>query len=148
MDPSVATAPELMIWESFVSQLLSWMKLSNICPLVGKSANLILHGLTDAGEAYAGFTIEMWQQWLRAAVTANPDALEDTKTYVLMPLFQFDKPTSLELLKILNRVETPASLDGGAVTDPEVVFRLSALELGKKNGLVDEPSTSGPWSFP
>ena len=147
MEPSISTVSDLELWASFVLQLLSWMKFPYICPLVGKSANLILQDLSRSDTPLAGFTIETWQKWLRSAVVHNPEILEDMKTYVLMPLFEKDKSASVTLLKILNQEEPTVALGTDAVNDPELIFRLSALELGKKTGLVDEPGAYPAWSL-
>ncbi len=148
LEPSARTVSERELWESFVLQLLSWMELSYICPLIGRSVSLIFRELNDPKAPLAGCTVEIWQEWLQAAIARNPSILEDVKNYILIPLFQTDKVSSLAFLEILNRVELPTASRGEEISEPVLTFRLSALELGKKSGLVDEPSELNTAPYP
>ncbi|KAH8890911.1 hypothetical protein GQ53DRAFT_841869 [Thozetella sp. PMI_491] len=140
IEPTVAAAADLDLWRSIVLQLLSWMDLSYVCPLVGKCATNIFHELHGPNATQPILTVESWQEWLQEATSRNPTILEDMKNYVLVPLFQTERASALAFLEYLNRAELPSSLEGRDAADPSLLFRLSALELGKKSGLVDEPS--------
>ncbi|KAL2135275.1 hypothetical protein VTI74DRAFT_9155 [Chaetomium olivicolor] len=140
VEPAVAELPDLSLWRSFAFHLFSWMELTYVCPLAGKSLVHIFRGL-NATPSSTGFTLEVWRQWLQDALTQNLEILEDIRNYVLSPIFKTDRDVSLKLLQIFNRSQ-PLTGKGHHVTDQGVLLQLATLELGKKYGLVDEPSNS------
>lgn len=145
-EPSVVDLPDLLLWRSFVFQLFSWMELTYVCPLAGKCLVHIFRGLKAAapdGTApdSESFTLEVWRQWLQDALAQNPETLEDIKNYVLASIFKTDKESSLRLLDMFNQSQ-PLTAIGHGLDDQQLLLQLAALELGKKYGLVEEPSES------
>ncbi len=146
LEPSVADMPGLAQWRSFAFHLFSWMEVSYVAPLAGKCLAHIFRGLSaavpDAADSgSAGFTLEVWRQWLQDALTQNPEILEDIKNYVLAPMFKTDRDSSLRLLEMFNQSQPLAAVNH-EMTDQGVLLQLATLELGKKYGLVEEPSKS------
>ncbi|KAK3322123.1 putative death-receptor fusion protein-domain-containing protein [Apodospora peruviana] len=138
-----AGRPELEVWRSFVFDLFSWMELSYVSPLAGKCIVHIFRGLEkrsaeNATPGSTGFIAELGHTWLQDALEQSPGHMDDIKNYVLVPIFKTDKPAALRLLEAFNR---QGALDEH-VTDQALLIQLAALEIGKKSGLVDEP-TSG-----
>ncbi|KAL2181602.1 putative death-receptor fusion protein-domain-containing protein [Thermothelomyces heterothallicus CBS 202.75] len=147
VEPVVASLPSLSLWKSFAFHLFSWMELTYACPLAGKCLVHLFRGLIttslDGGAAEPmGFTLDVWRQWLQDALARNPEILEDIKNYVLAPMFKTERDASLRLLEVFNRSQPLTTLRGD-LTDQGLLLQLAALELGKKNGMVEEPSKSG-----
>ncbi len=146
LEPAVVDLPTLSLWRSFAFHLFSWMDLTYVCPLAGKCLVHVFRGLyTAAPDATASgpatFTLEVWRQWLQDALTKNPEILEDIKNYVLAPIFKTERDASLKLLEMSNQSQPLAAVDRD-ITDQGVLLQLATLELGKKHGLVEEPSKS------
>lgn len=146
VEPSVADLPNSSLWRSFAFQLFSWMELTYVCPLAGKCLVHIFRGLDKvaidkSSPDLAGFTLEMWQEWLQDALTQRPDILEDIKNYVLSPIFKTDRDASLRLLGVFNKSQALTAADQD-LADQGILLQLATLELGKKYGLVEEPSKS------
>jgi len=145
MEPSLGNSTDLELWKSFTFHLFSWMELSYVGPLAGKCIVHVFRGLNGqeekAGEdaGTSGFTVELWLSWLQDSLARRPDILEDIKNYVLVPIFKADKASALTLLQIFNRTE-PLALSESELTDQAFMLQLAALELGKRFGLVEEPS--------
>jgi len=143
MGPSLDGSPDLSLWRSLVFHLFSWMELSYVGPLTGKCIVHIFRGLHD-GKA-RGKThelddpIDLWLSWIQDGVVRSPGILEDIRNYVLVPIFKNDKSSALALLQIFNRSEPLATSDR-VLTDQTFMLQLAALELGKRFGLVEEPS--------
>jgi hypothetical protein len=74
-------------------------------------------------------------------LTQNPEILEDIKNYVLAPMFKTDRHASLKLLEMFNESHALTAVNH-EMTDQGVLLQLATLELGKKYGLVEEPSKS------
>ncbi len=145
-EPTVADLPDLLLWKSFVFELFSWMELTYICPLAGKCLVHIFRGLkaaapNDAAQDSKPFTLEVWRQWLQDALAQRPETLEDIKNYVLASIFKTDKESSLRLLDMFNQSQ-PLTAVSHDLADQQLLLQLAALELGKKYGLVEEPSKS------
>ena len=146
LEPSVVDLSPLSLWRSFAIHLFSWMELTYVCPLAGKCLVHVFRGLyTAAPDATASgsatFTLEVWRQWLQDALTKTPEILEDIKNYVLAPIFKTDRDASLKLLELFNHSQPLAAVNR-EITDQGVLLQLATLELGKKYGLVEEPSKS------
>lgn len=86
-----------------------------------------------------GFVATLGRSWLQDGLEDKPDLLDDIKNYVLVPIFKQDKATALRLLTVLNK-QGPLSAIDQELTDQSLLLQLATLELGKKTGLVDEPS--------
>ncbi|KAK0736952.1 putative death-receptor fusion protein-domain-containing protein [Apiosordaria backusii] len=137
--PSVAALPNFQLWRSFVFHLFSWMELTYVCPLAGKCIVHVFRGLDSAAalDPTAGFDVEVWRQWLQGALIQNPDILEDIKNYVLVAIFKTDKAAALRLLHVFNKRQLSNRQEE---SDQGILLQLATLELGKKFGLVDEPT--------
>ncbi|KAH6849766.1 putative death-receptor fusion protein-domain-containing protein [Chaetomium sp. MPI-CAGE-AT-0009] len=152
VDPSVAGLPTLALWRSFAFHLFSWMELTYACPLAGKCLVHIFRGLNTAAPDKTaaepvGFTLEVWRQWLQDALAQNPEILEDIKNYLLAPMFKTERDASLRLLEIFSQSQ-PLSLIDRDPSDQGLLLQLAALELGKKHGMVEEPSDTDDISQP
>lgn len=146
VDPAVASLSSLSLWKSFAFHLFSWMELPYACPLAGKCLVHLFRGLTttspDGGTAEPeGFTLDIWRQWLQDALERNPEILEEVKNYVLATMFKTERDASFRLLEVFNRTQPLTTLESD-LTDQGLLLQLATLELGKKNGMVEEPSRS------
>ncbi|KAK5664241.1 hypothetical protein OQA88_458 [Cercophora sp. LCS_1] len=139
LDPSLAGPPNLLLWKSLVSHLFSWMELTYLGPLAGKSIVHLFRGLQSQPPT-VGFTIELWLQWLQDSLARNPAILEDVKNYVLVPIFKTDKISALILLQAFNRVDSLVDVHQKS-SDQAFMLQLATLELGKRFALVEEPSS-------
>lgn len=134
-------------WREFVHELVSWMELSYVSPLAGKVIVHVFRGLEKAylenanAECATSFIADLGQSWLQDALEANPEILDDIKNYVLVPIFKQDKAAALRLLSAFNRQGSLSVIDQ-ELTDQTLLLRLASLELGKRTGLVEEPSKS------
>lgn len=149
VDSSVAGLPTLSLWKAFTFHLFSWMELTYACPLAGKCIVHIFRSLNTASPDKTaaepvGFTLEVWRQWLQDALARNPEILEDIRNYVLAPMFKTERDASLRLLELFNQRQ-PLSLINRDLNDQGLLLQLAALELGKKHGMVEEPSKSSDW---
>ncbi|KAK3331951.1 putative death-receptor fusion protein-domain-containing protein [Cercophora scortea] len=138
IQPSAAGLPSLSMWRSFAFDLFTWMKLSYVSPLAGKCLVHVIRGLDYAASNNAtaeadGFTMEVCQKWLQDALMQDRNILDDIKNYVLVPIFKSDRDRSLSL-RLLE------AFNGQELTDQTILLQLPTLELGKKSGLVEEPS--------
>ncbi|KAK3996097.1 thyroid adenoma-associated protein [Cladorrhinum sp. PSN332] len=134
LEPSVVGDLAVSLWRSFAFDLFSWMELTYLCPLSGKCLVHIFRGL----DGTKGFTVGLWRQWLQEALIQNPDILENTKNYVLVPIFKTDKAAALRLLEEFNSSQ-PLTVIDQELSDQGILLQLATLELGKKFGLVEEP---------
>jgi hypothetical protein len=146
VDPSVADLPTLSLWGAFAFHLFSFMELTYACPLAGKCLIHVFRGLSTAAldetaPESVGFTLDVWRQWLQDALSQNPEILEDIKNYVLAPMFKTERDSSLRLLEMFNRSQPLTAIDRD-MTDQGLLLQLATLELGKKYGMVEEPSKS------
>lgn len=145
IQPVSPGAGEYGPWREFVHELFSWMELSYVSPLAGKVIVHVFRGLEKESlekttpEFSNGFIAELGQSWLQTALEANPDILDDIKNYVLVPIFKQDKAAALRLLSAFNR-EGSLSVIDQELTNQTLLLRFASLELGKKTGLVEEPS--------
>ncbi|KAK0711260.1 putative death-receptor fusion protein-domain-containing protein [Lasiosphaeris hirsuta] len=144
IEPLLAESDTLSLWKSFIFHLFSWMELPYVGPLAGKCSVHIFRALRNTtsscpGLDSPGFTAELWLAWLQDGLTRNHEILEDIKNYVLVPIFKTDKIAALDLLRAFNRIE-PLTAVGQELSDETFLLRLATLELGKKSGLVEEPS--------
>lgn len=144
--PDLAGEPDIVLWQEWVAELFSWMKLHYACPVAGKLLVLIFSGLyspagkpakTTAGGA--DFNVGIMRKWVETALATNPDILESIKNYVLAPLIKFDRALSIAFLEELNKGR-PEDHTSGDELDTAALLHLAALEIGKKASVVDEPS--------
>lgn len=144
--PDLAGEPDIVLWQEWVAELFSWMKLHYASPVAGKLLVLIFSGLyspagkpatTTAGGA--DFNVGIMRKWVETALATNPDILESIKNYVLAPLIKFDRALSIAFLEELNKGR-PENNTSGDELDTAALLHLAALEIGKKASIVDEPS--------
>ncbi|RFU34981.1 hypothetical protein B7463_g1379, partial [Scytalidium lignicola] len=139
------TSPEQVTfertWDSLISEVFDWIVLADVSPAAGKFLVSLFRGLrtatVEAGSDQNESTV-LWQKWIRQGLSKYPDAVENIKNYLLPPLFKLDRPGSLEFLKDLNSNYPLLGL-GSQELDAQALLQLSALEIGKKAGLVEEP---------
>jgi hypothetical protein len=138
------------LWHSFVYAVFEWMSLPDTSPAAGKLLVTLFQKLrvvsteneSSDGEAY---TI-LWQRWIRHGLTRQPDSLENIKNYLFPPLFKLDKMGSLMFLQDLARESHFEDLESQE-SDAQAFLLLSAMEVGKKSGLVDEASKNQKYSL-
>lgn len=118
------------------------MNLQDVSPSAGKflvslfkvSKELAPEKENDETKAHT----RLWQRWISEGLSKNPDALENIKNYLLPPLFKLDRVGSLAFLQDLNQ-KGPLDMQGTNM-ESESLVHLSAIEVGKKAGLVEDSS--------
>lgn len=128
--------------DGIVSETFHWMNLQDVSPSAGKflvslfkvSKNLSTEVENDEGKVHT----RLWQRWISEGLEKNPDALENIKNYLLPPLFKLDRIGSLSFLQDLNQ-KGPLDVQGQNM-ESESLVHLSAIEVGKKAGLVEDSS--------
>jgi len=131
-----------LLWDSLVEESFDWMGLPDVSPAAGKFLVTVFRQLKkiEGSSAIGDDHVASWQRWIRSGLTKDPEALENVKTYLFPPLFKLDRPASLQFLEQLN-CQSPNSSDQGQEMDAQALLRLAAMEVGKKSGLVEDPST-------
>lgn len=129
--------------DSFVSAVFEWMHLPYTSPAAGKLLVTLFQkrkteSMQNTSLAVENSTIP-WQEWIRHGLARRPDSLENIKNYLFPPLFKLDRQGSLYFLQDLANQKSMESLSGSEM-DAQTFLLLSALEVGKKFGLVDESS--------
>ncbi|TAQ88243.1 hypothetical protein B7494_g3410 [Chlorociboria aeruginascens] len=130
-------------WDVFISEIFGWMNLADVSPAAGKflvTIFLILKKISPKTEEVVPDHRALWQKWIREGLSKNPDSLENVKNYLLPPLFKLDRPSSLGFLEEINK-QTPISDLGSQELNTHSILQLAAMEVGKKAGLVSDPST-------
>lgn len=134
-----AGASELEVWRVFMNDLFQWMRLHFVCPAAGKFIVSVYRCLRKKEqESSVGFTVDVWHQWLLDFLTEDATLLERIKNYIFLPLFKVDRSEALLFLQRMNE-SSPATPSNSHDLDTGALFRLAALETGKKVGLVEEP---------
>ncbi|KAB8289792.1 hypothetical protein EYC80_010425 [Monilinia laxa] len=129
--------------DGIVSETFHWMNLQDVSPSAGKflvslfkvSKNLSAEVENDESKVHT----RLWQRWISEGLHKNPDALENIKNYLLPPLFKLDRVGSLSFLQDLNQ-KGPLDVQGQNM-ESESLVHLSAIEVGKKAGLVEDSNT-------
>ena len=144
--PGISTDQDSLLdspyWDDFVSGVFDWMAMPDISPAAGKFLVTLfgqLRKLSNESESSNSKYTVLWQRWVRKGLKKNPAALENVKNHLLSPLFKLDRPGSLAFLGDLNE-QRPASNLRRPELDSHSLLRLAAMEVGKKAGLVEEPS--------
>ncbi|EPQ62559.1 Bgt-4220 [Blumeria graminis f. sp. tritici] len=127
--------------DHFISEIFKWMSMSEISPTAGKLLVIIFQETRNYSQnsSFADISLISWQNWIQRAIQKEPYLLENVKNHLLPTLFSSDRLGSLEFLEDLNRkiVEPqPQSKE----FDTLILLRLTALEIGKKMGLVTDPA--------
>lgn len=137
IDASTSSTLDIIVSETF-----QWMNLQEVSPSAGKflvslfkvSKELATQDQSDETKDHT----RLWQRWISEGLSKNPDALENIKNYLLPPLFKLDRVGSLAFLQDLNQ-KGPLNLEGQDM-ESESLVHLSAIEVGKKAGLVEDSS--------
>jgi hypothetical protein len=130
--------------DDLISETFDWMNLPDVAPAAGKFLVTLFKELrnTTAGpEKGFGDYTTLWQRWIRKSLSRNPDSLENVKNYLFPPLFKLDRAGSIAFLEDLNK-QTPMTDLQSQELDAHFLLHLAAVEVGKKAGLVEEPSMS------
>ncbi|KAJ8058763.1 hypothetical protein OCU04_011752 [Sclerotinia nivalis] len=130
--------------DGIVSETFQWMNLQDVSPSAGKflvslfkaSKELATEVKTEESKAHS----RLWQRWISEGLSQNPDALENIKNYLLPPLFKLDRVGSLAFLQDLNQ-KGPLDMQGQNM-ESESLAHLSAIEVGKKAGLVEDSNVT------
>lgn len=155
LQPSLDGEPHDSVLRSLVFHLFSWMELTYVSPLAGKITIHIFRGLGDpktTGQlsGLENSPVNTWLDWIRDGLIRSPGILDDIRNYVLVPIFKTDKYSSLAFLQLINRTESLTASEH-ETTDQIFMLQLAVLELGKRFGLVEEPSKNissaeEPWT--
>ncbi|KAK0121786.1 hypothetical protein ONS95_010069 [Cadophora gregata] len=134
--------PEASSWDAFFCEMFEWMTYADISPAAGKFLVTVFRDLrtTSDKSGFSDNSTASWQRWIRRGLGSNPEALENVKNYLFPPLFKLDRIGSLSFLadlSIQNSLEEFQSQN----MDAQSLLQLSAMETGKKAGLVEEPDT-------
>lgn len=142
----LAFAPSIVLWQSWIAEIFTWMELHYICPVAGKSLVLIfnlLHADTVSADSKLTSTrvlnIGDLRTSLETALSLNADIFESVKNYVLAPMAKSDRRIFVALLRELNNSGTVRQ-NGNSDDDVTALLHLAALDVGKKASIVDEPS--------
>ncbi|KUI65581.1 tRNA (cytidine(32)-2'-O)-methyltransferase non-catalytic subunit TRM732 [Cytospora mali] len=139
--------PDIILWQEWVAEVFRWMNLHYVCPVAGKLLVIIFSGLYKSSRKSentksAEFDVNTVRKWVETAISANPELLETTKNYLVVPLFKYDRALSIAFLEELNN-RRPEEYTNSAELDVPALLHLSALEIGKKASVVDDPSPTG-----
>lgn len=140
--PSTGSAHE-ELWDTFILGVFDWMVLPDISPGAGKFLVTLFKAMKPAAESSDGHQADystLWQRWIRKGLAKYPQAFENVKNYLFPPLFKIDRPGSLAFLESLNQQRAIPNLQSQEV-DAHALLQLAAMDVGKKAGLVEEPST-------
>ncbi len=138
----IQKADDPNLWHSFVYAVFEWMSLPDTSPAAGKLLVTLFQKLRAKSVENTSSDDEMytilWQQWIRNGLMRQPGSLENIKNYLFPPLFKLDRIGSLKFLQDLSRESHVRDLESQEL-DAQAFLLLSAMEVGKKSGLVDEP---------
>ena len=130
------------LWDSLISEVFAWLTFPDVSPATGKFlVTLFVKLRNEAGESSfhtADHTV-LWQRWLRNGLSKTPETLENVKNYLFPPLFKLDRSGSMLFLGDLNSQGTISGLRSEE-SNAHSLLQLAAMEVGKKSGLVEEPS--------
>ncbi|PBP27011.1 HEAT repeat protein [Diplocarpon rosae] len=137
---SRAASQEISAWDGFFSAMFDWMKFPDISPAAGKFLVTVFQDLrtTSRNLKEEPSNTASWQRWIRKGLGKYPEALENVKNYLFTPLFKFDKVGSLAFLEDLNGQNHDRGMNDQEI-GAHSLLQLSAMETGKKAGLVVEP---------
>lgn len=127
-------------WGPFVQDVFEWMTLPDTASSAGKLLVSLFGAIKKAsakgpvaGESQAAY----WQQLIQEGLAKYPDSLNNVKNYLFLDLFKVDKSGSLEFLRSLSD-GTLFEAENYEQSDSQAALLLSAMEVGKKVGLVDD----------
>jgi len=135
---SLSSVPPL--WDTLFLEVFDWMNLSDISPAAGKFLVTVFKQLrNDSVNQKNVIRAVSWQRWIQAGLSNDARALENVKNYILLPLFKLDRHGSLIFLDELIKQESVVDTTIRDL-DSHSLLQLAAIEVGKKAGLVEEPS--------
>jgi hypothetical protein len=127
-------------WDSLFSEVFEWMSLADVSPAAGKFLVTVFRELRNNSDGIPSQNLTAsWQRWIRKGISKQPEALENVKNYLFPSLFKLDRPGSLVFLENLN-TQTSVWDRKNQDFDAQVLLQLVAIEVGKKSGLIEEPS--------
>lgn len=144
---------DLDLWADILSQLFLSMGVWYVRTVSGKYIVTLYRALrrqpagSVVGRNGEEFSTETWLQWLRDALVLSPSLLDSMKNYVFLPLFKDDRADSLRLLQHMKTIDVVSS-DSEEEIDVKSLLTFSALEIGKKVGIVEEPGPAHSFSLP
>lgn len=138
-----STSDAVLSWDNLVEESFDWMDLPDIAPAAGKFLVTVFRQLraVESSNVLADDHSTSWQRWIRKGLTKDPESLDNIKIYLFPPLFKLDRPGSLLFLEQLNS-QTSTSTNQTQELDAHALLHLAAMEVGKKAGLVEDPSES------
>jgi hypothetical protein len=131
-------------WNSFISEVFEWLTLADVSPAAGRFlVTLFVKLRNESGRSHIHDDTVLWQRWIRNGLSKNPEILENVKNYLFPPLFKLDRTGSLLFLSDLN---SQGPISGLQMKDSNAhsLLQLAAIEVGKKSGLVEQPSRNLP----
>lgn len=136
---SADASRESHLWDTFFSAMFDWMTFQDISPAAGKFLVAVFRDLRSASAGVEKTTknTASWQRWIRQGLGKHPEALENVKNYLFPPLFKLDKIGSMAFLEDLNKQNPLRAIESHEM-DAHFLLQLSAMEAGKKAGLVEE----------
>jgi hypothetical protein len=130
----------LAIWDLFISDMFDWMTLPNVAPAAGKCLVTLFGQMRSTTSTYISDGTLLWQRWIRNGLDKDSSALENVKNYLFPPLFKLDRSGSIHFLEDLNKQKSISDLKSTRELNAHSLLQLSAIEAGKKAGLVAESS--------
>ncbi|OBT87037.1 hypothetical protein VE02_03681 [Pseudogymnoascus sp. 03VT05] len=134
-------------WDKLVSEVFEWMSSPETCSAAAKFLVSLFGELKtspiESSEAAENYSI-YWQRWIQQGLGKHPESLENVKNYLFPPLFKLDKPGSLQFLRNISANNAIDTVGNREEVDSGATLFLSALEVGKKYGLVDDPDLIPP----
>lgn len=128
-------------WKTCISLFFGWMTYTDTAPAAGKFlVALILSAQArpiPKSLVYEEQEPANWQSWITDDLTAQPGFLESIRYYFLTPLFKADRAGALDFLQKLT-TKSALTKNPGIDLDLSALLLLSAIEVGKKCGLVTE----------
>ncbi|ESZ93537.1 hypothetical protein SBOR_6079 [Sclerotinia borealis F-4128] len=130
--------------DGIVSETFQWMNLQDVSPSAGKFLVALFKVSKELASEVKSAEVKthtrLWQRWISEGLNKNPDALENIKNYLLPPLFKLDRVGSLAFLQDLNQKGLLDMQDQSM--ESESLVHLSAIEVGKKAGLVEDSNVT------
>jgi hypothetical protein len=131
-------------WDRFVSDVFEWMSLPDTASAAGKLLVSLFGALKTSSienlEKQNNYSL-YWQRWIQLGLGRYPESLENVKNYLFPPLFKLDRSGSMEFLRNLSENDTIDAI-GNQEIDSQASLLLSAMDVGKKLGLVDDAGMS------
>ncbi|RDL34396.1 uncharacterized protein BP5553_07524 [Venustampulla echinocandica] len=135
-------SPSESSWDSFVFRVFYWLGPADVSPAAGRFLVTLFKALRTTAAGTEGTTAShtgLWQYWIRTGLSKDPQILENVKNYLLPPLFKIDRPGSLAFLQELNQQKPISNLRDEEI-GAHAMLQLASMEVGKKSGLVEEPT--------